>query len=74
MLSEKHEFIILDKKSTLFQIHHPIQMNLAPYGDTNDQTWIVDARFQGRLRLYIYGYYLKLILRRIEYRNRNCSI
>lgn len=74
MLSEKHEFIILDEKSTLFQIHHPIQMNLTPYRGTNDQTWIVDARFQGRLRLYIYGYYLKLILRRIEYRNRNCSI
>ena len=51
LLSDKHEFINLDEKTALFQIHHPLQTYLASYGGTNDQSWIVDAIFQGRLRL-----------------------
>ena len=74
LLSDKHEFIILDEKTALFQIYHPMQINLTPYGGTDDQSWIVDARFQGRLRLYVHEYYLKLILQRNRYRNRNCSV
>ncbi|MCJ1268423.1 hypothetical protein MMC22_008311 [Lobaria immixta] len=45
-LSDKHEFIILDEKSALFQIYHPMQIDLTPYGGNIDQSWIVDARFQ----------------------------
>ena len=74
LLSDKHEFIILDEKTALFQIYHPMQINLTPYGGTDDQSWIVDARFQGRLRLYVHEDYLKLILQRNGYRNRNCSV
>lgn len=53
LLSDKHEFVILDEKSALFQVYHPMQINLTPSGGTSDQTWIVDARFQGRLRLCV---------------------
>ena len=56
LLSDKHEFIILDEKTALFQIHHPMQSNLTPYGGSNDQSWIVDARFQDRIRLYFTEY------------------
>ncbi|KAM3504739.1 hypothetical protein MY11210_008241 [Beauveria gryllotalpidicola] len=45
-LSDKHEFIIVNETSALIQIHHPLQMNLEPYGGLDGQTWIVDARFQ----------------------------
>lgn len=46
-LSDKHEFIILNEKTALIQIYHPIQVDLTPYGGLEGQTWIVDARFQG---------------------------
>ncbi|KAH7041592.1 ASST-domain-containing protein [Microdochium trichocladiopsis] len=46
MLSDKHEFIVLNETTALFQIYHPIQMDLSAYGGTPEQTWIVDARFQ----------------------------
>lgn len=74
VLSDKHEFIILDEKTALFQIYHPIQLDLSPYGGANDQTWIVDARFQGSLCICVYEYYLKLMLRRNGYRNRDRSL
>lgn len=47
MLSDKHEFIIVNETSALIQIYHPMQLDLDPYGGVEDQTWIVDARFQG---------------------------
>jgi hypothetical protein len=31
MLSDKHEFIVVNEASALIQICHPIQMNLEPY-------------------------------------------
>ncbi|KAK0514453.1 hypothetical protein JMJ35_003070 [Cladonia borealis] len=46
ILSDKHEFIILDERTALFQIHHPMQMDLTDYGGTYDQSWIIDARSQ----------------------------
>ncbi|KAF5664706.1 hypothetical protein FHETE_6977 [Fusarium heterosporum] len=46
MISDKHEFIVLNETTALFQIYHPLQKNLALYGGTAEQTWIVDARFQ----------------------------
>jgi len=47
MLSDKHEFIINDDETTaLFQIYHPLQMDLGPWGGDSTQSWIVDARFQ----------------------------
>ena len=61
MLADKHEFIILDEKSALFQIYYPLQKDLSPYGGTNNQSWIVDARFQGKLRLHVDVHHLKLM-------------
>lgn len=52
LLSDKHEFIILNEKTALIQIHHPLQANLASYGGTDYQTWIVDGRFQGMLNIW----------------------
>lgn len=49
MLSDKHEFIVLNETSALFQIYHPMQLDLTPYGGVEGQTWIVDARFQGMI-------------------------
>ncbi|KAF5643979.1 hypothetical protein F25303_6154 [Fusarium sp. NRRL 25303] len=46
MLSDKHEFIVLNETTALFQIYQPVQKNLRRYGGTDKQTWIVDARFQ----------------------------
>lgn len=47
MLSDKHEFIVLDEKTALIQIYHPMQMDLRRYGAVDGQTWVVDARLQG---------------------------
>jgi hypothetical protein len=30
MLSDKHEFIVINETTALFQIYHPLQMNLSP--------------------------------------------
>ncbi|KAL3480818.1 ASST-domain-containing protein [Aspergillus californicus] len=46
MLSDKHEFIIINETTALFQIYHPLQKDLSLYGGREGQTWIVDARFQ----------------------------
>ncbi|KAG7101810.1 hypothetical protein HYQ44_020422 [Verticillium longisporum] len=45
-ISDKHEFIIINEKTALFQIYQPLQMDLSGYGGDEDQTWIVDAIFQ----------------------------
>jgi len=47
LLSDKHEFIILDEKTALIQIYQPVQLDLTPYGGDEKQTWIVNAIFQG---------------------------
>ena len=47
LLSDKHEFTIVNETTALYQIYHPLQKNLAAYGGDARQTWIVDARFQG---------------------------
>ncbi|RSL84254.1 hypothetical protein CEP52_016486 [Fusarium oligoseptatum] len=46
LLSDKHEFIVVNETTALFQIYHPKQINLTPYGAVDGQTWIVDAKFQ----------------------------
>ncbi|GME49449.1 hypothetical protein MMC22_008311 [Neofusicoccum parvum] len=46
MLSDKHEFIIHDEKTSLIQIHHPLPTDLTAYGGDSTQRWIVDSRFQ----------------------------
>jgi len=51
LLSDKHEFIILNETTALIQIYHPIPYDLSAYGAKVGQQWIVDARFQGRLAL-----------------------
>jgi hypothetical protein len=48
-VSDKHEFAIVGEKTALFQIYEPVQRDLAAYGGDDEQTWIVDARFQGKL-------------------------
>lgn len=46
-LSDKHEFNIIDEQTALLQIYQPAQLDLTPYNGTSEQTWIVDAIFQG---------------------------
>lgn len=46
-ISDKHEFIIVGESSALIQIYHPLQRDLSHFGGEVDQTWIVDAKFQG---------------------------
>ena len=46
-LMDKHEFTIVDEKTGLIQIYHPVPWNLTSYGGSPEQQWIVDARFQG---------------------------
>ncbi|KAH8898032.1 hypothetical protein GQ53DRAFT_712559 [Thozetella sp. PMI_491] len=46
LISDKHEFIIINESSALIQIYHPTQQDLRPYGGNGKQTWIVDAIFQ----------------------------
>lgn len=48
MLSDKHEFMVVNESSALIQIYHPLPMDLRPYGGKAGQEWIVDARFQGK--------------------------
>lgn len=38
MLSDKHEFIVLNETTALFQIYQPVQKNLRRYGGTDKQT------------------------------------
>ncbi|OBT98179.1 hypothetical protein VE01_03716 [Pseudogymnoascus verrucosus] len=45
-LTDKHEFIIINEKTALIQIYHPVPYDLSPYGGSPEQQWIVDARFQ----------------------------
>ena len=49
-LTDKHEFIIINEETALIQIYHPVPWNLTAYGGSEEQQWIVDARFQGMLR------------------------
>lgn len=46
VLSDKHEFEIVNEETALIQIYHPVPMDLSPYGALPEQQWIVDARFQ----------------------------
>jgi hypothetical protein len=48
LLSDKHEFIIINEETALIQIYHPIELDLHRFGAQEGQTWIVDARFQGK--------------------------
>lgn len=47
-LTDKHEFHIVDEKTALIQIYHPVPWNLSANGGSRDQQWIVNALFQGR--------------------------
>ncbi|KAK5204888.1 hypothetical protein LTR41_009424 [Exophiala xenobiotica] len=45
-LTDKHEFHIINEETGLIQIYHPVPYNLSAYGGSDEQQWIVDARFQ----------------------------
>ncbi|KIW17244.1 hypothetical protein PV08_04435 [Exophiala spinifera] len=45
-LTDKHEFHIINEETALIQIYHPVPYDLSPYGGSEEQQWIVDARFQ----------------------------
>lgn len=45
-LTDKHEFHIINEKTALIQIYHPVPWDLKAYGGSPEQQWIVDARFQ----------------------------
>jgi hypothetical protein len=47
-LTDKHEFHIVNEETALIQIYHPVPYNLTAYGGSEEQQWIVDAKFQGR--------------------------
>jgi hypothetical protein len=48
-LTDKHEFHIINEETALIQIYHPVPHNLTTFGGSNEQQWIVDAKFQGSL-------------------------
>jgi hypothetical protein len=48
LLSDKHEFIIINEETALIQIYHPIELDLSEFGAKEGLTWIVDATFQGK--------------------------
>ncbi|KAH0829768.1 hypothetical protein AYO21_06749 [Fonsecaea monophora] len=45
-LTDKHEFHIINEETALIQIYHPVPYNLTAYGGSEEQQWIVDAKFQ----------------------------
>ena len=45
-LTDKHEFHIINEETALIQIYHPVPYNLTAHGGSEEQQWIVDARFQ----------------------------
>ncbi|KAE9378687.1 hypothetical protein N431DRAFT_540522 [Stipitochalara longipes BDJ] len=45
-LTDKHEFHIINEETALIQIYHPVPWDLEKYGGSEEQQWIVDARFQ----------------------------
>jgi len=45
-LADKHEFHIINETTALIQIYHPVPWDLKKYGGSEEQQWIVDARFQ----------------------------
>ncbi|KAJ4292417.1 hypothetical protein N0V90_009079 [Kalmusia sp. IMI 367209] len=45
-LPDLHEFEVVNGKSALHEIYQPLQLDLSPFGGNDQQTWIVDARFQ----------------------------
>src|ERR1700712_5646223 len=47
-LTDKHEFHIINEETALIQIYHPVPYDLTAYGGSDEQQWIVDARFQGK--------------------------
>ncbi|KAL3250497.1 hypothetical protein ABHI18_011169 [Aspergillus niger] len=46
LLSDKHEFEILNESTALIQIHHPEVQDLSNYTSDRRQHWIVNAIFQ----------------------------
>lgn len=45
-IMDKHEFNIINEQTGLIQIYHPVRRFLGKYGATEEQQWIVDAKFQ----------------------------
>lgn len=45
-IMDKHEFNIINKHTGLIQIYHPVRRFLGKYGATEEQQWIIDAKFQ----------------------------
>lgn len=67
VLSDKHEFIILDERTALIQIYQPVQMALEEFGGDKRQTWIVDAIFQGTTRYIRFKTSSSLTVLRVGY-------
>lgn len=47
-LADIHEFSVVDEKSALLEIYHPLQRDLGHFGGDRGQTWIIDPRVQGK--------------------------
>lgn len=54
LISDKHEFEVVDETTALLQVYQPVQHDLSSFGGDETQTWIVDARFQGGFGLTRY--------------------
>ena len=44
-----HEFHIIDEKTVVVEIYHPVPFDLHAHGAPPRSQWIVDARFQGKI-------------------------
>lgn len=45
-LLDKHEFHIVDERTALVQIYHPVPRDLSEFASDAAQQWIIDAQFQ----------------------------
>ncbi|KAG7824642.1 hypothetical protein KL909_001864 [Ogataea angusta] len=45
-ITDKHEFHIKDEKTALLEIYQPVPRNLAEFGGSDEQQWIINAIFQ----------------------------
>lgn len=48
-LVDKHEFEIVNEQTGLIQVYQPVPRDLTAWGASDEQQWIVNAIFQGKL-------------------------
>ncbi|KAF2450789.1 hypothetical protein P171DRAFT_427098 [Karstenula rhodostoma CBS 690.94] len=46
VIPDLHEFEVVDERSALHDIYQPLQLDLSAFGGKEQQTWILEGRFQ----------------------------